>query len=97
MAMDTITPDIAQDPTTVSDGQIVTLTNSEVSELSHLGLAHDMQITANSIRRIGISAGHHSRSSRPMLQPMGCGATIDFGGTQLHFNDRSALAAAARG
>jgi hypothetical protein len=94
MAMDAITPDIAQDPTTVSDGQVVTLSNNEVSELSNLKLAHDLQETANGINVLGAVLALIPQF-KAHVQPMGCGATIDFGGHHLSFNTE-ALAAAAR-
>ena len=94
MAMVTITPDISTNPTTVSDGQNITLTNNEVSELTNLSLAHDMQIAANSINVIGAVLALIPQF-KAHVQPMGCGATIDFGGHNLHFNT-DALAAAAK-
>ena len=94
MPMDTIAPDISKDPTTVSDGQVITLTNNEVSELSNLSLAHDLQETANGINVIGAVLALIPQF-KGHVQPMGCGATIDFGGHNLHFNT-DALAAAAR-
>jgi hypothetical protein len=94
MTLDAITPDIAQDPTTVSDGQVVTLSNNEVSELSNLGLAHDLQEVANGINIIGAVLALIPQF-KAHVQPMGCGATIDFGGHNLAFNS-DALAAAAR-
>ena len=94
MTLDAMTPDIAQDPTTVSDGQVVTLSNNEVSELKNLGLAHDLQETANGINIIGAVLALIPQF-KAHVQPMGCGATIDFGGHNLAFNSE-ALAAAAR-
>jgi hypothetical protein len=94
IALDTITPDISKDPTTVSDGQVVTLTKNEVNELSNLSLAHDMQETANGINVVGAVLALIPQF-KAHVQPMGCGATIDFGGHNLHFNT-DALAAAAR-
>ena len=94
MPMDAINPDISKDPTTTDDGQPVTLTKSEVTELSKLSVAHGLQETANGINVIGAvlalipQFGAH-------VQPMGCGATIDFGGHNLVFNTE-ALSAAAR-
>lgn len=94
MAMASIAPDISKDPTTISDGQNITLTNNEVSELSNLSLAHDLQETANGINVIGAVLALIPQF-KAHVQPMGCGATIDFGGHNLHFNT-DALAAAAR-
>ena len=94
MTMDAITPDISKDPTTTDDGQPVTLTNNEVTELTKLGLAHDLQEAANGINVIGAVLAMIPQF-KAHVQPMGCGATIDFGGHNLAFNT-DALAAAAR-
>jgi len=94
MTMDAITPDISKDPTTTDDGQPVTLTNNEVTELTKLGLAHDLQVAANGINVIGAVLAMIPQF-KAHVQPMGCGATIDFGGHNLAFNT-DALAAAAR-
>ena len=94
MALDAITPDIAQDSTSVSDGAIKTLTNHEVEELNKLGLAHDLQLTANGINIVGAVLALIPQF-KAHVQPMGCGATIDFGGHNLTFNT-DALATAAR-
>jgi len=94
MAMTAIAPDISKDPTTVSDGQNITLTNNEASELNYLSLANDMQLTVNAIHIIG-SVLAIIPQFKAHVQPMGCGATIDFGGHNLVFNSDS-LANAAR-
>lgn len=94
MAMDPIVPDISQDSVSVSDGGIKTMSSHEVEELKKLGLAHDLQETANGINVVGAVLALIPQF-KAHVQPMGCGATIDFGGHNLHFNT-NALAAAAR-
>src|SRR5262249_49696889 len=88
MALDPINPDIAQNSLSVSDGALKTLSNNEATELDKLSTAHDLEMGANTIYGVGgILAllpqfkGH--------VQPMGCGATIDFGGHNLNFNTSS--------
>jgi hypothetical protein len=71
-----------------------TLSNHEVEELNKLGLAHDLQETANGINVLGAVLALIPQF-KAHVQPMGCGATIDFGGHHLSFNTE-ALAAAAR-
>jgi Tc toxin complex TcA C-terminal TcB-binding domain len=94
MALDAINPNISQDATSVSDGEIKTLTNHEVEELNKLLNAHIAQLTASGIEALGAilalipQFGGH-------VQPMGCGATIKFGGDNLSFNT-SQLASVAR-
>ena len=91
---DPITPDISQDSTSVSDGEIKTLSHHEAEELNKLGLARDFQLTATGINTLGAvlalipQFGGH-------VQPMGCGATVKFGGDNLSFSTES-LAAIAR-
>jgi hypothetical protein len=46
IALDPITPNIAQNPTAVSDGAIITLSNNEVTELTKLQDARDKQSSA---------------------------------------------------
>jgi hypothetical protein len=94
MTLDAITPDISKDPTTTSDGQVITLSNNEVSELKNLALAHDLQETANGINLLGAVLSFVPQA-KAHVQPMGCGATIDFGGVHLSLNS-DALAQAAR-
>lgn len=48
MALDAVTPDIAKNPAAVSDGEIITLSNHEVGELTKLKDAHDKQDSASS-------------------------------------------------
>jgi len=94
MTLDAINPDISQDATAVSDGEIKTLSNHEVEEINKLRDAHIAQLTASGIEALGAilalipQFGGH-------VQPMGCGATIKFGGDNLSFNT-SQLASVAR-
>ncbi|MGC2745755.1 MAG: insecticidal toxin protein [Candidatus Angelobacter sp.] len=94
MALDAITPDISQDSTSVSDGEVKSLSNNEVEELKKLAIAHDLQETANGINTVGAILALIPQF-KAHVQPMGCGATIDFGGHHLSFNTE-ALAAAVR-
>ncbi|PZN78313.1 MAG: insecticidal toxin protein [Candidatus Methylumidiphilus alinenensis] len=94
MSLDPISPDISLKSTSVSDGEFKTLSNHEVGELKKLGLAHDFQETANGINVLG-SVLALIPQFKTHVQPMGCGATIDFGGHHLSFNSE-ALASAAR-
>jgi hypothetical protein len=94
MPLDPITPNIAGDSTSVSDGEIKTLSNHEVEELNKLALSRDAQLTASVLEAVGSGLaiipqfGVHA-------QPMGVGVTAGFGGQQLH-DMTSALAAVAR-
>jgi Tc toxin complex TcA C-terminal TcB-binding domain len=94
MTPDVITADISADTLSVSDGAITTMSSYDVEELSKLSTAHDFQITASTINAVGAilalipQFGAH-------VQPMGCGATIKFGGDNMAFNS-DALAAVAR-
>ena len=94
MPLDAITPDIAQGSLSVSDGEVKTLSNNEVEELNKLGIAHDLQETANGINAVGAILALIPQFSAH-VQPMGCGATIKFGGDNFAFNTDS-LASAVR-
>jgi hypothetical protein len=94
LSLDAINVDISQDSLSVSDGAIASLSSHETEELKKLGLAHDLQETANVINGIGAILALIPQF-KGHVQPMGCGATIDFGGRNLHFNT-DALAQAAR-
>ena len=94
MALDPINPDISSDSTSVSDGEVKTLSKHEVEELKKLGLAHDLQEAANGINLLGAVLALIPQF-KAHIQPMGCGATIDFGGLNLHSNTDS-LASATR-
>jgi len=94
LALDPVNVDIAKDSLSVSDGAIATLSPHEVEELQKLGIAHGLQETANVINGVGAILALIPQF-KGHVQPMGCGATIDFGGNNLHFNT-DALAQAAR-
>jgi hypothetical protein len=94
MSPDLIDPDISEDSTSVSDGDIKTLTNQEVEELRKLSDAQAAQLAAIGIEGLGAVLSLIPKF-KGHVQPMGCGASVDFGGDHLHFNT-SQLAAAAR-
>lgn len=94
MSLDPINPDIAKDSTSVSDGEIRTLNNKEVEELHNLDTAHFFQETASIVNALGAGLALIPQS-KVHIQPMGCGATVEFGGRNLKFNTE-ALAAVAR-
>jgi hypothetical protein len=94
MTLDTISPDISQDSTSVSDGEVKTLSNHEVEELNKLGIAHDFQLAASVVEALnGVlslipeAKGH--------VQPLGVGLTLEFGGHNLH-NNLTGLASVSR-
>jgi hypothetical protein len=80
MALDPITPDIAKNPTAVSDGEIITLSNNEVSELTLLQQAQDKQASASSSDDLAGTLGFIPDFSIN-LEPMGVGASTTLGGT----------------
>ncbi len=82
MALDAITPDIAQNPASVSDGEVITLSNNEVDELNNLALGKDAQQTASGLQELASVLGLIPQI-KVHVQPMGVGGTIDFGGVQL--------------
>ena len=88
-----INPDISQDTTSVSDGAISSLSNREVEELNKLELARDLRLTASGINAVGAVLALIPKF-KGHVQPMGCGATIEFGGDHLKFSTE-ALAAVA--
>lgn len=88
-----INPDISKDATKVSDGAIRSLSNREVEELNKLELARDLRLTASGINALGAVLALIPKF-KGHVQPMGCGATIEFGGDLLKFNTE-ALAAVA--
>ena len=58
MTLDPINPDISQDPTTVSDGEIKTLSTHEVGELDKLATAQRLRKTApTALKRLGCCPG----------------------------------------
>jgi Tc toxin complex TcA C-terminal TcB-binding domain len=80
MSLDTINPEIAQNPTTVSDGEMVTLSTREVSELTYLQSAHDSTSSAESNEGTAATLGFIPDFS-VNLEPMGVGASTTLGGT----------------
>lgn len=82
MSLDPINPDIARDPTSVSDGSVRTLTNHEVEELKKLSFSRDFQLIASAEEAHGSMLAMMPDFS-VNTQPMGCGATVSFGGPQL--------------
>jgi hypothetical protein len=80
---DVIEIDISQDSPSVTDGAIKTLSRHEVEELRKLSEAHGAQQTAATWEELG---GGLSKipQFKGHAQPMGCGATLDFGGVHLH-------------
>ena len=94
MPLDTIDPQISQDSLSVSDGGIQTLSNHEVEELEKLGTSHDYQLAASGIEGLnGVLSV--IPDAKAHVQPLGCGATLEFGGKSLH-NNMSALASVSR-
>jgi hypothetical protein len=94
MTLDSINPDISQDSTSVSDGEIQTLSNREVEELNKLVLGRDFQVTASGLEALGSALGLIPQIGAK-VQPVGVGVDIGFGGVQLHLM-ASSLAAVAR-
>jgi hypothetical protein len=94
MSPDPINPDISQDATSVSDGEMKTLSNHEVEELNKLGISHDFQLAASVSEAVGSGLAIIPQF-KVHAQPMGCGATVDFGGQHLH-SMMSGLAAVSR-
>lgn len=94
MQLDPVDPHISQDATSVSDGEIKTLSNNEVEELNKLALVRDFHITASGLEALGSGLAIIPQF-KAHAQPMGCGATVDFGGQHLH-SMASGLAAVAR-
>ncbi len=94
MALDPIVPDISQDSTSVSDGEVKTLSNHEVEELNKLGIAHDFQLAASVVEALNgvLSLVPEAKAH---VQPLGVGATLEFGGHNLH-NNLTGLAAVSR-
>lgn len=94
MTLDPIVADIAKNSLSVSDGEIDTLSSHEVEELHKLGLARDFQLTASGAGALGAGLAMIPQF-KGHAQPMGCGATVDFGGQHLA-SSISALASIAR-
>lgn len=87
-------PDISSDSTQVSDGDIKTLSKHEVEELEKLRNAHDANMTASALDATGSGLALVPQF-KAHGQPMGVGATVGFGGVQLHSMMQS-LASVAR-
>ncbi|HEU4891608.1 MAG TPA: hypothetical protein VFT47_08660 [Vicinamibacterales bacterium] len=94
LQLDPIEPDISQDATAVSDGEVKTLSTNEVEELTKLGLVRDFHITSSSLEALGSGLAIIPQFNAH-AQPMGCGATVNFGGQHLH-SMASGLAAISR-
>lgn len=94
MPFDPITVDISQASTSVSDNEIKTLSKHEVEELNKLSLGRDAQLTATVLEGIG-SLLSLIPQLKGHVQPVGVGATAEFGGVQLH-SLMSAYASVAR-
>lgn len=80
---DPTNPDIDGDSTSLSDGEVKTMSTHEVKELDKLALAHDFQIAASLIESLGAGLAIIPQF-KAHAQPLGCGATVDFGGQHLH-------------
>ena len=94
MGLQDITVDIAQNAPSLSDGAIRTLSTREIHELDKLEQARDAQEIASGINALGAGLAFIPQSE-VNIQPMGCGATVNFGGVHLELNTE-ALAAVAR-
>jgi hypothetical protein len=94
MQLDGIDPEISQDATSVSDGEVKTLSTKEVEELDKLGMVRDFHIASSGLEALGTGLALIPQF-KAHAQPMGCGATIDFGGQHLH-SMASGLAAISR-
>jgi hypothetical protein len=80
LALDPINAEIAQNPTTVSDGEIVTLSTREVDELAKLKAAHDSITSAENSEGLAADLGFIPDFSIN-LEPLGVGASTTLGGT----------------
>ena len=76
-------PKISQDTTSVSDGDVKTLSDREVEELNKLTIAHDFQLAASVIEAIGSTLAFLPQFNIHGT-PMGVGTSFGFGGVQLH-------------
>jgi hypothetical protein len=94
MQLDPIDPDISQDATQVSDGELKTLSRNEVEELNKLALVRDLHVASSALEALGSGLAIIPQF-KGHAQPMGCGATVDFGGQHLH-SMASGLAAVSR-
>jgi hypothetical protein len=94
MTFQAITVDIAQNAPTVTDGQISTITTYEADELTSLASALSNQTTAGTLELAGSELSLIPQFDGD-VQPMGCGASLGFGGVQLH-TLASAMASVSR-
>ncbi len=94
MPLDAIDPNISQDSLGVSDGEITTLSKHETEEMHKLSDARIAQIVASSLEALGSGLAIIPQF-KAHAQPMGCGASVDFGGQHLH-SMASGLAAISR-
>lgn len=78
-----IQPDISQDSTSVSDGEVKTLTTREVEELNKLEEARSFQLLEGNLEGLGSGLGLIPQF-RAHGTPLGVGASTGFGGVQLH-------------
>ena len=94
MNLDPIVVPISKSGPSVSDGEITTLNPHEVEELQKLEAARDSQETASGMEALGSVLGLIPQF-HVHVQPMGVGATAQFGGVELHAM-ASALSAVAK-
>jgi hypothetical protein len=94
MTFQPMSVDIAQTQPTVSDGQITTVSSYEAQELTSLASALNNQLTAGAMELAGAELSLIPQFDCN-VQPMGCGASLGFGGVQLH-TMASAMASATR-
>jgi hypothetical protein len=80
LALDPINPELAQNATTVSDGEIVTLSRREVSELSDMQSSRTSVSKAEDSEGLAASLGFIPDVSIN-VQPMGVGVSTTLGGT----------------
>jgi hypothetical protein len=80
MTIDPTAPDIAKDPASLSDGEIITLSNNEASELKKLQEARDKQSSAASSEGTASDLGKIPDLSIN-VQPWGIGLSTSVGGT----------------
>ena len=85
MQVSAVDPDISTNSTSVSDGDIKTLSEHEVEELEKLSDARWSQITASGIEALA-STISLTPTAKAHAQPMGIGATVEFGGIHLGFS-----------
>lgn len=94
MGFDAVTPDIAGDSTSVSDGEVKSISKHESEEFGKLEWGRNLTVTASGLESVGSGLGLIPQFNAHG-QPMGVGATVGFGGVQLHAM-MSGLAAIAR-